>query len=168
MTPEKIKKLTAIAGEILMCKECSFHRQLLDMDIPYRPDAPLGYTQNSTDYQVVAVGINPGWNDEIYRSLWKEIYREKDLEAYKFKYFELLTKLKEGNQEGRQPYRDSIYYTFEKINAELGIYENTIKREDIFDYIFYSNLSFCSSQNVGQRNGNIISAPSQLSLQLRL
>lgn len=145
-----IEKLNKVVDEILKCDKCSFHQQLKKWDIPYRPDAPLGYELYSEDCKVIAIGINPGWVDKSY-TLWKEIYAEQDIQIYKTKFTAKWEEFKKNNQIGRQPYRDGIYYTFEKINAELGIYEEKIGKDRIFDYVFWSNLSFCSSQNVWQR-----------------
>lgn len=122
------------------------------MGIPYRPDAPLGYGEEHIHCSVMAVGINPGWDDEAYKKDWKEqIYSEPDIEKYKDRFASMWKKLKEEKKIGRQPYRDSIYYTFEKINEELRIYEAKIEKERIFDYVFWANLSFCSSQKVDKR-----------------
>lgn len=154
-----IKKLNNVVDEILKCDKCSFRDQLKKMGIPYRPDAPLGYGEEQNHCSVMAVGINPGWDDEAYKKDWKEqIYSEPDIEKYKDRFASMWKKLKEEKKIGRQPYRDSIYYTFEKINEELRIYEAKIEKERIFDYVFWANLSFCSSQNVWQRkfDGEVI------------
>lgn len=145
MKPEKFSKLTEISNKIIGCTECKFHKEL-DESIPYKPDAPLGYTLESQDYKAIAIGINPSWKNEDYNSL-RDIYKETDLEKYKDRLVTWWGK----NNTGRQPYRDGVYSTFKIINAELGTYEDEIKKERIYEYVFWSNLSFCNSQNIWER-----------------
>jgi len=158
MKKETVDTLDKIAYELFNCTACSFHKELQDKDLPYKPEAPLDYDQNSNDYKVLSVGINPGWpnKDKQYYSSLKEIYKLRDFNAYKSA---CINWWQERKQYGRQPYRDQLYHSFCTINSLLNIYSGPIKREEIYNYVFWSNLSWCNSQNPTKRifDGNTIS-----------
>lgn len=151
MKPETLRKVISIGDEILECKLCSLHKALADKGIPYRPDAPIGYKEESRDFKVMSVGINPGWDDNFYQQYLKAIYREPDLKKSRVAVEENWKEKKEENQIGRQPYRYGVYSTFDIINHELGIYKENIEEAKIFDYVFWTNLSFCGSQKPFER-----------------
>jgi len=147
-------QLNNICKEISDCKACSFHKDLERLELPFRPDAPFdGLMSPREHFKVMTIGINPGWNESAYPA-WREIYAEQDYEQYKARVIESYTKTRQENR-GRQPYRDSVYYTFMEINSVLNIYPPAeIKRLGIFDTLFWANLSFCSSSSTSGRTIN--------------
>lgn len=147
MNKSKFQSLTLITDEILNCNICKFHQELASKNLPFRPEAPLRCLEKNQDYKVIVVGINPGWRDEEYVK-WKEIYSEKNLEEYKKKYKE---EIKEWDKNNNDLYKQSLIYTFKIINEQLGIYNYEINNGNIYDYIFWANLSFCNSNNVNER-----------------
>ena len=151
MQKDTFNQLDNICKEITDCRACSFHRQLTAKGFPYKPDAPFFFTEDSNEYRVITIGINPGWNNESYTKTWKDVYREIDYQKYKARMIEIVNQQIRGSA-GRQPYRDSLFYTFMTINEHLKIYDGKdIRKDNLYDYIFWSNLSFCSSSSVEQR-----------------
>lgn len=141
MNIEKIQKLKSINEKIWNCRECSFHEDLIKYHITYRPDAPV--QESSKDYQAIVVGINPSWNDSAYDQLSK-LYRIDTFEVFEK---EILKSFKA--QDARNNYAVKLAATFNLLNTHLNLIPGqTLDAGTVYDYVFWSNLSFCGSQKV--------------------
>jgi uracil-DNA glycosylase len=149
MNSEQCDGLNDISRKLWQCRECSFHERL--KGIPYKPEILSFKNDNDNEYKVLSVGINSGWDDNQYKDYWEAVYTENDFEEYK----KLITKTWDQIRKAKNPvqhYRDGIFKYFDIINKKLHIYdEGLVTKDNFYDYIFWSNLSFCCSQNIYTR-----------------
>ncbi len=157
MDKTKIDNLRDITKRILNCKECIFHEEIKKRGLYYKPDAP-GYDPDKlakSNFKVVSIGLNPGWDDkdmmknrDKYEPLYKlNIQTNEDHDHYQKNIYDIYQATPR-----RKPYQDSLTKTFNLINQTIKIYDKwEISSEDIYDYVFWGNLSWCSSQNTYQR-----------------
>ena len=154
----KIDKLREINKRILNCKECIFHEELKNRGLCYKPDAPWYDPDRLArlDFKVISIGLNPGWDDndiinnkDKYEPLYKlNIQTNEDHDHY----FKNIYDIYQATPR-RKPYQDSLTKTFNLINQSIKLYDNVgeISSENIYDYLFWGNLSWCNSQTTYQR-----------------
>jgi uracil-DNA glycosylase len=149
-----INELENVNKDIYKCDDCEFHKDINKLGIPYRPERVF-YTESS-DYKVISIGINPGWGQENikqYNNGLQDIYRKPNYQDYRH---ELLEYQKEwGEKHGNTKpgsYQIKLTSLFEKLNRRLNIYPHESQFSKIYDYVFWCNLSLCSSQSPTERN----------------
>ena len=133
-----------ISKDIFKCRECDFFKDGTLKTEKFFPDIPM-FNSGGNGQKAFVIGINPSFNDSTYETTWKnDLYTAVDYYDYK----ERLSKLENPILK----YQSELARTFRSINSHLNIYpelttyvaEFTLK--NIYKYVFWSNLSFCSSQ----------------------
>jgi len=168
MTNEQIKALKDVNRRIIKCNKCDFHREL-PKGFHYKPDAPIFSDENyRNDYKVVVIGINPAWDesDNNLNREWQEIYSHdsNDYEGYEKK---VLAQIEKSS--GRNTYANGVAKavnflvkalveagaTGDEILRELNIpLQTEIDGHNVYDYVFWTNQSFCNSQQPNAREFN--------------
>lgn len=161
MDLEKINKLIKIDKKILQCQECSFHKDLKDKNLYYKPEALcyLPKMLEKADFKVISIGLNPGWNkwNETIRSENEyQILYQMPISSDKeyLDYVKIFNKALE-NDKGRGQYEIVLGKTLCSINKKINIY-NGVSEKEIIDnlyprYLFRANLSFCNSKKLNER-----------------
>ncbi|MBL7050396.1 MAG: hypothetical protein ISR96_12860, partial [Nitrospira sp.] len=156
MQNDQTAQILNVCESIWQCNICEVHRFLEEKkygsDLHYRPDLPLPLPHQAPikKYKIMVIGINPAWN-ESELGHWEELYKQNTFTDYVQEWKKLI-----GKSFGRNPFRNGLTSDFNFINEKLGIYgQNEIKKEHregkdivskhIYEYIFWSNLSYCNS-----------------------
>jgi len=150
MDRQQYNELIELNRKIFQCRECDVHKEISSnlKDFHYNPDATvLPDFENCPDYKVISVGINPSWNKIFDGEDYQLIYRESNFENYINK---VLTKPKLPGERSR--FQERIATVFNILNSMLKIYEKkNIESRDIYNYLYWGNLSFCNSQSPRKR-----------------
>lgn len=140
-----IEEVKSVVHDIFKCRKCGFHK---DLDVDLRPWLPVvPYTEKMFDnYHTMVIGLNPGWNEKYYEKL-KRLYPNYDKSNNFNKFIEEQRNisLKPGN------YERNLAYLYNVINSKLRLNDCEITSQNIYDYVFWANLSFCASNNPEQR-----------------
>lgn len=133
-----------ISKDIFKCRECDFFKEINEESSPFCPD--VTYHSYEFSPKAFVIGINPSFNDDEYIRSWKsELYSANDY-----------LKFKSNLQKYVFPiigYQRGVSDVFKKINNELNLYpelkgvDDGLFVQNIYKYVFWANLSFCSSQN---------------------
>lgn len=164
MKTSVIEKLDEINKEIWSCQKCNVMEYYRAENIPLRPEPFTTYCKCS-DYQMLYVAINPGWNsnnDNNYGSIWKSVYEEKDFESYKRKYSEGWDKV-EKMRAGITP--------ADKFSINLSLIANTVYNvlcsrditltpSNFENYVFRAQMSYCNSNSIRTRKIQNVAMPS--------
>ena len=140
------QKIRLLNEKIFNCKQCDFHNELAAKGIKYRPELIF---LRSNNYQVISIGLNPGWKDSESHEWEKRLYSKDNFSDYSSE----IKKMTEEKGEYSWPYARGLTEVFNYINDNLNIYStHNIKAVDIYKYVLWSNLAFCNSNKVDIRN----------------
>lgn len=141
------KELLKIGREIFQCRKCEFYKEL-DSNENFHPDPPSIPDLEKT-HKAMVIGVNPGMDVDQSDPLYIKCMEQQTFEEYSE---QCVISSERG---GRNPYRDHVASIFNLLNDEMGIYDDkNIRSEDIYNYIFWSNLAFCPSQKIDHRTIN--------------
>ena len=151
---ERNNKLDEINEEIWKCDDCKVRSYYEEKGKYFRPEPFPDYSRES-EYRMLYVAINPGWNrnneNNNNRELWTDVYACSDYATYVQKY-NRAWKMIWMNRNGKK-----VTDTFSDNLAQMAdAVKNTLCRDinetDCGKYVFRAQLSYCASQSPTKRN----------------
>lgn len=147
-TVNKPEEMNRIAKEIYNCRECDLFDDPRAEGL-LRPVFPAVTTNKDTaKYTAMVVGLNPGL-DEKYMKRRMNLYN-------KYSDFRELNKYLwevdvQYNSKDIRKYQRDVTAVYNRVCISSDSPEQAVKPQDIYEHVFWANLSFCASQNPYKR-----------------
>jgi uracil-DNA glycosylase len=153
---ERNTKLDEINENIWKCDDCEVRSYYKKEDIYFRPEPFSGYT-NKSEYRMLYVAINPGWNrnNDNHRDLWTTMYACSDYATYVQESIRASAKIwipKNGKKDTTDIFPENLSRMADTVRKILcRDIEVNLSPINYEKYVFRSQLSYCASQSPTKR-----------------
>lgn len=157
MYDSRLKRLNELLKKIYNCRKCKFFEEINENNLTYfTPDIPQYISDYSTleKIKLMVIGINPQMPENFYEKneIGKNIYKrwiDNGSNTLDFNTYKSIVK--------KHDFRNNNYaQVLTKIvnilsSKEKGLSNIVFTFNNIYEYVYWTNLSFCSSQKLSKR-----------------